>query len=57
MDLPAEKRFHPNKRYCLHCKQIVAYKTCRSHKRLAYDPTTGLWFDSESLEHMPKIQD
>ena len=28
-----------------------------THKRLAYDPTTDLWFDSESLEHMPKIQD
>ena len=54
MDLPAEKRFHPNERYCLHCKQIVAYKTYRSHKRLAYDPITGLWFDCESLEYMPK---
>lgn len=57
MDLPAEKRLRPDERYCPHCKQIVAYKTYRSHKRLAYDCTTGLWFDSESLQHVPKIQD
>ena len=57
MDPPAEKRLRPDERYCPHCKQIVAYKTYRAHKRLAYNPTTGLWFDSESLEHVPKIQD
>ena len=57
MDPPAEKKLRPDDRYCPHCKQIVAYKTYRSHKRLAYDPTIGSWFDSESLEHVPKIQD
>ena len=57
MDPPAEKKLRPDDRYCPHCKQIVAYKTYRALKRLAYDPTTGSWFDSESLEHVPKIQD
>jgi len=48
MESPVTKRCHPNERFCLHCSQIVAYKTYRAHKRFFYNPTTGLWFTNEA---------
>lgn len=54
MEPPATKRCRPNERFCVHCNQIVAYKTYRAHKRLFYNPATGLWFVSDAPPEAPQ---
>lgn len=54
MESPAAKRCRPNERYCMHCNEVVAYKTYRAHKRLFYSPTTDTWFCNEAPPEAPQ---
>ena len=52
MEPPLPKRCRPNERYCVHCKQIVSYKTFKAHKRLYnYNCDTDSWAIRSDLVH------